>query len=138
MNCNLLHIKTIEKCPVSEIESSIQVLDDAIFLKESSGFEKLDIIGLASVEVTDKVDNKQKVFNSKLVFKTGLRPELDSGHFCYRLTSVSGQQYLLGTKERPYTVFTATESYPGAPADKSGCTCTVTYTNLFALLKVLY
>lgn len=137
MRCNLLHIKTVEKCLVSAMETSMQVFNNGIFLKESSGFEKLDIIGLASVEVTDKMDNNQKLFTTKLIFKTALRPELDLDRFCYRLTSVSGQEYILGTKERPYTVFTSTENYPGSTSDKAGCTCTVTYTNLFPLLTVL-
>lgn len=137
MRCNLLHIKTVEKCLVSDMETSIPVFNNGIFLKESSNFEKLDIIGLASVEVTDKMDNKQKVRTTKLVFKTALRPELDNDHYCYRLTSVSGQKFILGTKERPFAIFSVTENYPGAEADKAGCTCTVTYTNIFSLLTVL-
>lgn len=137
MRCNLLHIKTVEKCLVSEMETSVQVSHNEIFLKGISKFEKLDIIGLASVEVNDKTDNNQKIFTTKLVFKTILRPELDQDRFCYRLTSVSGQKFILGTKERPFAVFTSTENYPGSETDKAGCTCTITYTNIFSLLRVL-
>lgn len=137
MRCNFLHIKTVEKCLVSRMESSEQVLNNGILLKENLEFDKIDIIGMASIEVTDKIDNKQKVFTTKLVFKTVSRPELDYDHFCYRLTTVMGKRYIMGTKERPYTVFTTTENYPGSASDKAGCTCTVTYTNLFPLLTVL-
>lgn len=137
MSCHLVSIKKIERCPVVALADTELIFDQGILLKGYNDFEKVDIIGLASVEVTDKVENKQRVYTTKLVFKTSSALEQDTDKYCYRLTSVYGTQFLLGTKERPYTLYNSVEIRPDSPTDKTGCTCTVTYTNQFSFLSIL-
>lgn len=137
MSCCLVSIKMIELCSASSMQGTEQIFNRSIYLKGSVRFEKVEIIGLASVEVTDKIENKQRVYTTKLVFKTRHDQGFHKERSCYRLTSVTGKQYILGTKERPYPLFNSTDIIPNSPEDKTGCTCTVTYTNLFSLLSVL-
>lgn len=137
MSNHLVSIKMVEQCPASFMQSTVRIFNQGIFLKTNTRFEKVDIIGLASVEVTDKIENKQRLYTTKLVFKTLHDPDFHKEQSCYRLTSVTGKQYILGTKERPYTLFNSVGVIPNSPEDKTGCTCTVTYTNLFSLLSVL-
>lgn len=137
MGCQLMNIKKVERCPASAMLNAEEVFDRCIFLKECDSFEQVPIIGMASVEITDKLENKQRMFTTKLVFKTADSPGFEKDMYCYRLTSVSGKSFMLGTKSRPYSLFNSSEVIPGAPSDKAGCTCTVTYINLFSLLTIL-
>lgn len=137
MSCHLVSIKKVERCPATALANTEQIFNLGILLKGYNDFEKIDIIGLASVEITDKVEDKQRVYTTKLLFKTASSPDMDEDKFCYRLTTVAGSQFLLGTKDRPYTLFSSVELLPDSPTDKTGCTCTVTYTNLFSHLSII-
>lgn len=137
MSCHLVSIKKVERCPITALADTERIFNRGLWLKGYSNFEKMDIIGLASVEISDKIEAKQRIYTTKLLFKTTSSPDMNLDKFCYRLTSVSGAQFILGTKERPYTLCNCVELLPDSPTDKAGCTCTVTYTNLFSLLSIL-
>lgn len=137
MNNKTLFIKKVERCPASQMAMTEQIQDIGIRLNGCSGFENLCIIGLASVDIATKVENKQRIFTAKLEFKTIDDPGNDRDKYCYLLTDVTGRRFLIGTGERPYPMLSTSELAPNTPAGKSGCTCTVTYTNLFGPLSVL-
>lgn len=100
-------------------------------------FRKMDSVGLSSATVVSKVTKKNTIYtiNLKVLLKSTF--EADNRHLCYRLTTVTGTQYLLGTDIAPYPMTTTSDNFPSSVTEKSGTTITVEYSNTFGLLPIL-
>lgn len=73
-------------------------------------WQELLLVGLASLKVTDEVENGVRIYTSKLtatLCKPFLHPKRPSA---FRLTDVQGKQYLLGTAQSPYPLVSQTEN----------------------------
>lgn len=117
--------------------NSTIVNNSGIILEIYRPFGTLETIGLSSVESSDKIENKIRIHTSKL---TALLPEritVGNKRLCFRVTSVSGEQFLIGTDKSPYPIVTFAETYPNSPSGKCGCTMTVTYSNIIPMLSQL-
>ena len=66
----------------------------------AANFTRLPMVGLASVEVSDKIENKQRVFVSKLAVFLPERFEVGNKKLCFRLRTVSGEYFMLGSGDR--------------------------------------
>lgn len=117
--------------------NSTIVNNSGIFLDIYRPFDELDTIGLSSVESSDKIDNKVRVYTSKLVSFLPERIKAGNKKLCFRVTTVSGERFLIGTDKAPYPVVTFNETYPNSPSAKCGCTMTVTYSNTIPMLSQL-
>lgn len=99
-------------------------------------FKEIDTIGLSSATVSDKVVLRNRIFYVKLV-ATLNGDWRNSQPLCFRITTVMGEQFLLGTEAVPYPIVTTVDNFPSAVTDKSGTTLTVEYSNTFGLLPIL-
>lgn len=133
----LKQIKKVEMIEAKHLINSIIINDDSILLQMYRPFSVLDTVGLSSVETSEKIENKVRIHTSKL---TALLPEglkVGNKKLCFRVTTVSGQQYLIGTDKKPFPIVTFNENYPNSASTKCGSTMTVTYSNTIPMLLQL-
>ena len=107
----LRHICKVEYCAAYHLKSAIILpAQTKALVREPMPWQELPLVGLASLEVTDEVENGVRIYTSKLtatLCKSFLHPKYPSA---FRLTDVQGKQYLLGTAHNPYPLISQTES----------------------------
>ena len=133
----LSNIKTVEVFDASELRESVIVRDRGIILRYVLAPQKISLNGLASCEISDKIQNNQKIFSINLQMHCCSRLDDGGHHLCFRLTTVSGSQFIMGTVDRPYPVISNNEFMPSAPTAQSGVKVTVTLDSFYPLLAVL-
>lgn len=137
MSSLLKQIKKVEIIEAKHLTNSTIVGNSCIILEIYRPFDDLDTIGLSSVESSDKIESKARIYTSKLTALLAEKIKVGNRKLCFRVTTVSGEQFLIGTDKSPYPIITFTETYPNSPAAKCGCTMTVTYSNTIPMLSQL-
>lgn len=92
---------------------------------------KVEIVGLASMEVTEEVSGGMRKYTSKVAATLEKRLPHRSEPVALRLTDVEGNKYLLGTYEKPYPVITQEDKYAGKANEQSACTFNATLTGSY-------
>ncbi|MBE6304036.1 MAG: hypothetical protein E7089_08895 [Bacteroidales bacterium] len=133
----LNNIHKVEFIEARFLKEIVVIPGKGVLLQSFRNFQKMDTVGLSAVTVVTKVTKKNTVYsiNLKVLLKNSF--EVGNRHLCYRLITVMGEQYLLGTNVAPFPVTTTSDNYPSVVTDKSGTTLTVTYSNLVGLLPIL-
>lgn len=108
-----------------------------VFLNMWRNFQSLDTVGLSSATSTSKVVKKNTIYNIKMTALLKTQFLVENRHLCYRLTTVTGDKYLLGTERSPYPITTTHDNFPSVVTEKSGTTLTVEYSNTYGLLPIL-
>lgn len=90
--------------------------------------EKLCTVGLSGLEMTDKVENKVRLYTVKMTCR--LRQEWTAGNrkVAFVVTALNGKKWVIGSYARPYPVVTQKTVMPDTPSGVSGTEMTVTYT----------
>ena len=130
MDNNLNFINRVEMIEAEKLSSSIFIPGVGVYLNTPLTFQKLETIGLSSLEFTDKIENKSRIVTQKLTSSIYERFPVGNQKYCFLLTTASGRQYLIGGKDRPYPLITFTDSRPDNAASKCAVTMLVTYSNL--------
>lgn len=130
-------IRKVECIEAYHLQHSDIIADRGVWLNVYQQFNPISTIGLSSVEISDKIENKQRVFTTKLtMFRTEkLLP--GSKKFCFKVTTITGSQFLIGCADKPYPVIQNDETFPSAANGKSGVTVTVTLTSTIPMLSIL-
>lgn len=137
MSSILKHIKKVEIIEAKHLVNSTIINDNSILLQIYRPFSILGTVGLSSVETSEKIENKVRIHTSKL---TALLPEgfeVGNKKLCFRVTTVSGERFLIGTDKRPFPIVTFSENYPNSTSTRCGSTMTVTYSNTIPMLLQL-
>ena len=135
---NELHyINQVEYCEAKELASMVVVKKKYVLVPTPDVFIKLEIVGLASVEIADKIENKVRLFTSKLAVFLPDRLEVGNRKLCFRLRSITGEYFILGSASRPYALLSFTDSRPDSPSSKCGSTMIATLTDTVPMLSVL-
>lgn len=100
-------------------------------------FQQLDTVGLSSATSTSKVVKKNTLYDVKLTALLEKQFLVANRHLCYRLTTVTGEKYLLGTERAPYPITNTSDNFPSVVTEKSGTTLSVEYSNTLGLLPIL-
>lgn len=131
------YVNKIEMIEAKHLSSSTIIKKTGIVIPEDVEFTPVETIGLSSIEISDTIKNKERIFTSKL--QAFLPKILDIGNkkLCFRVTTVQKEVFVLGTSYRPFPIIELNDNYPNTPASKCGCTMTVTYTNTIPMLSVL-
>lgn len=108
-----------------------------VFLNMWRNFQLMDTVGLSSATSTSKIVKKNTIYNIKMSAFLKEQFLLTNKHLCYRLTTVMGEKYLLGTERAPYPITTTSDNFPSVVTEKSGTTLTVEYSNTLGLLPIL-
>ena len=105
----LRHIRKIEYCAAYHLKRAIILSAQAIALvREPMPWQELPLVGLASLEVTDEVENGVRIYTSKLTATLCKPFQHSSRPSAFRLTDVQGRTYLLGTSYFPFPLVTQT------------------------------
>ena len=100
-------------------------------------FQQLDTVGLSSTTSTSKVVKKNTLYDVELTALLKKQFLVTNRHLCYRLTTVTGEKYLLGTERAPYPITNTSDNFPSVVTEKSGTTLSVEYSNTLGLLPIL-
>ena len=100
-------------------------------------FQQLDTVGLSSATSTSKVVKKNTLYDVELTALLKKQFLVANRHLCYRLTTVTGEKYLLGTERAPYPITNTSDNFPSVVTEKSGTTLSVEYSNTLGLLPIL-
>lgn len=77
------YISRVEYCEVRELTAMTVVKKQFALVPPAANFTRLPMVGLASVEVSDKIENKQRVFVSKLAVFLPERFEVGNKKLCF-------------------------------------------------------
>lgn len=137
MKSQLLYIKKIEYCAAYHLKRAIILPAQAIALvREPMPWQELPLVGLASLEVTDEVENGVRIYTSKLtatLCKPFLHPKRP---FAFRLTDVQGRQYVLGIVQLPFPLVTQTDNIPDTPSSATAYHLTIQHTADNSLMEI--
>lgn len=122
-----------------------EILVQGCYVAVSGIFSSICIEGLASVEYESKKVSDQDIYTTKLIFRHGkqkvypynIENILLNKNLVYRLTDITGKQYLLGINKDPFPAVTVRRVNPNTPTDTNISEYEVTYINIFALLEII-
>ena len=121
----------------SSLESLQVVGETSCRFRSLAVFSELHIHELVGVTIEDSYENNQKVFTTTATFKTCDKIPLTVRQVAFRLTSIDGQQYMIGTGSRPYPIIKERNPFPEKPADGSLKTVTITWKALMPMLLII-
>ena len=133
----LNNINKVEFIEARFLKDITVVPGKGVFLNMWRNFLTLDTVGLSAATSTGKVVKKNTIYNIKMTALLKTQFFVGNRHLCYRLTTVTGEKYLLGIERAPYPITTTQENYPSVVTDKSGTTLSVEYSNTYGLLPIL-
>lgn len=122
------NIIAVYRVSADSMSETPRVDTDGVHVSPSIPFQKIDIRVPARLTVTDKIDNGVRMYNAQLVFKT-CEEISDRERIVYICKASNGNQYLIGTKDRPYPVTTVNEPHPDNMTDSQLNEVTVNWTS---------
>ena len=131
------NIKTVEYIETKYLLNTVMVNNDKIVLNYWRNFSELYIVGLAQVEVEEAVDNGSRLSTVKLTARTACPFSVDNRRLAWRVTTVTGEQYLIGTTEQPFPITTVSNDFPDKETERSGISVNVTWKTPLTLLKII-
>lgn len=131
------NIKKVECIEAYHLQHSDIIADRGVWLNVFQQFSPISTVGLSSVEISDKIENKQRIFTTKLTMFRTTKLLPGTKKLCFRVTTVTGSRFLIGCTDKPYPVIQNEETFPSAAGGKSGVTVTVTLTSLIPMLAIL-
>ena len=130
-------INKIEWCDAKHLHLAVPLSDNiSVSCVDYMPYQELPIVGLASMEVSDKVDNGCRVWASKVTATLQTRPSIPKTLVSIKLTAVDGTQYIMGLSERPHPVVTVQDKCSGTPNGQCSCTWTATLQGPIPILKL--
>ncbi len=130
------YITKLERILVSDLSGATFIQNVGVILPQNLTTEKLDIIGLASLQVEDKMENKGLFQTAKLTATMACRVDTGVRKYAYLCTDDQGGRTLIGTSSRPYAITTFVDSHPESGSSKAAVTMTVNYAG-WGVLTVL-
>lgn len=104
-------ITAVDRIPVSSLSGMTRLSGTSVRLPADITWQPVQVKPHAQLTITDKVEDKVKVWTAKLVFKT-CEVFCDRDRWAYRCRLQNGQCRLIGTSERPYPVTSVAEVMP--------------------------
>lgn len=101
----------VDRVPVTSLQGMTRISKTSVRLPAGISWEALVIKPHAQLTVSDKVEEKNRIWTAKLSFKT-CEDLNDRDLYAYRCRLSNGQYRLIGSNERPYPVASVAESMP--------------------------
>lgn len=134
---NLVHITKIEMVDVSQLANMRIVNNDTCCFSTTPTFTSIKIKGLVGVEVRDEFNGLQTMYTTTLKFKVCSKDTVSWRRKAFRLTSVNGTKYMVGTKSRPFAIVKASNPWPENEPDNTFQQVTVEWKSTHPMLQVL-
>lgn len=134
---NLVHVVSIEKVN-SEKLTPIRIISKAkCHFNAEVNFEEIKVQELVGVTIEDAYENNQKIYTVTAQFLMKDKEPLTDRHLSFKLTSINGKQYLLGTNSRPFPIIKENNNFPEKPADSQMKQVTITWKSTYSLLQIV-
>lgn len=133
----LAHVIKLESVPVENLSGLKPLSLHSCSVPSSVKFTEINIIDLVDVKMDDAIENKEKVYTSVVSFQTPDKIPSSGGHLAFRLTTIDGNRFLLGTSQRPYPIIKESNPFPGKVGDSTMKTVTVTWKSTSPLLYIV-
>ena len=133
----MVHINKIEFTRTENL-TPLKIVDNVscIFTREVD-FTKIDIQELVGVNIEDSYENNQKVYTTTATFTTRCKEPFYNRCLAFRLSSVDGKRYLIGTNGRPYPIIKEKNPFPEKVPDSSMKIITITWKSTFPMLLII-
>ena len=129
-------IKKIEWCDAKHLHLAVPLPDNiSVYCEDYMPYKSLPIVGIASMEVSDKVDNGYRIWTSKVSATLQSRPSVPNTPISVRLTAVDGTKYIMGLSSRPHPVITVQDKCADTLGGKCSCTLIVTMQGAIPILR---
>lgn len=116
------YIKKVEWCNARHLYLAVPLTDNIhVYCVDYMPYEELPVVGLASLEVSDAVDNGVRLWTSKLTATLPERPAVPDTAVSLRLTAVDGTVFLMGLDCRPHPVVTIDDRHPSNASGLCAC-----------------
>ena len=122
---NVIAVDVIE---AESLEGMFQSKVNIVSLPDNISWKPYNIQVPAKLTIINKVEDKNTVWTSTLVFRT-CEDLADRKHACYRVTLSNGKKLLIGSDGRPYPVTSSSDSMPDNLTDSQLLEVTVTLTS---------
>ncbi len=132
-----LHIKKIEYTEARYLADLVVVKNTGVLLQKWRNFQTLPTIDFSSLTSETKIVDRETIFTLKLSAELPTNFSVAGRRLCYRLTTISGGQFLMGTNDKPYVITTVEDHYPANITKKSITKLSAEYSNIFGLLAIL-
>lgn len=133
----LLNIKQVDRLEAYHLHMANVLPGYKVIIGAFQFWEEVPIVGTAQMQITDKYEGKQRLFTTTLQFLTPDLVASEGRHYCWRVTTVEGKKYLIGTDQAPFPVQANSQNFPKEYTAKSGNTVTITYNSLNPALLLL-
>lgn len=127
-------IISIDRCLASDMPDVLRTSSRVIIPMDAIPWIPIPIKVPASLNISDKLDNGQRIYSAQLAFKTP--SDYPRERMVYRATAVNGKQYLIGTRERPFPVTSVVEPHPDRITDNQLLEVTVTFSSAYKILYI--
>lgn len=98
---------------------------------------KVNIVGLASMQVTENMKNGIRLYTTKITATLPARLPHDSNPKAVKLTDVLGKKYLVGLSSAPYPLITQEDKFADKASEKSACTLSITLTSSYPAMEII-
>lgn len=133
----LNNIKKVEVIEARHLNDITVIHGVGVLLNYWRNFVEVPLSGLAEVEMTSEIETKSRLYTVKLSFHSPKHFDVDNRQLCFRVTTVNGSTFLIGTNFRPYVKVVTYDLFPASTTDRSGCTVTAEYKNVHGMLAIL-
>lgn len=134
---NLVHFRSIEKVRVENLTSLEIISESSCLLTREPDFKEINIFELVGVTIEDSYENHQKIYTTTATFKTCDKEPIVERMLAFRVTSLDGKRFLIGTNARPYPIIKERNPYPEKPTDSTLKTVTVTWKAIYPMLLII-
>ena len=104
-------ITAVERTPVESLGGMVRASKTSVRLPNGISWQSVRIKPHAHLSISDKTEDKNRVWSVKLTFKT-CEAMGDHDRFAYRCRLQDGRYRLIGSSERPYPVASVNENMP--------------------------
>lgn len=132
----LQNINRVEFIETRYLSNMVLLGNNEVTLQYWRNFIKLCLVGLADVEVNQAVDNGSRLTTIKLTARTTSDFGVDNRRLAWRVSTVTGEQFLIGTTEQPFPVTTVANDFPDKATSQSGKEITVSWQTPLNILKI--
>ena len=104
-------VTAVDRIPVTSLQGMARISKTEVSLPSGISWEELEIKPHAQLTISDRLEDKNRVWTAKLVFKTCSEP-VGGGPYAYRCRLTDGRYKLVGSDGRPYAVTTVNMTMP--------------------------
>lgn len=134
----LVHIHKIEFIDSSDLSGMKILTQHSCRIPNGVNFCEIESLsGLVGAKTEDTMDDGEKVYTTTVTFQMKCKMPTEERRVAFRLTSIDGNQFLVGTDIRPYPVIKENNPYPEKPGDSVLKQVTVTWKSPYPMLLIL-